>query len=110
MKPARCSGRYSSAGRVERAGACPAPVGTDVHAVHWLEGAPSLDVDFAHAGRNASLARAANRQADAQRALPAREMRLLQLTRFDGKVDAPSRNAPDPVSLTATIEPPMIGI
>jgi hypothetical protein len=64
--------------------------------VRWLEGAATLDVDFAHAGRNVSLALPADLQVDVHSALASLEMGLLPLTQFDGKVGAQYRNPSDP--------------
>lgn len=64
--------------------------------VRWLEGAATLDVDFAHAGRNVSLALPADLRIDVHGALESLEMGLLPLTQFDGKVGAQDRHPADP--------------
>lgn len=64
--------------------------------VRWHEGAATLDVDFAHAGRNISLALPANLKIDVHDALESLEMGLLPLTQFNGKAGAQYRNPRDP--------------
>ena len=64
--------------------------------VRWLEGSATLDVDFAHAGRNVSLALPADIQIDVRGALESLELGLLPLAQFNGKVGAQYRNPADP--------------
>lgn len=62
----------------------------------WHDGAATLDVDLAHAGRNVSLALPANLKIDVHGALESLEMGLLPLTQFDGSVGGQYRNPHDP--------------
>lgn len=64
--------------------------------VRWRDGAATLDVDFAHAGRNVSLALPAKLKIDVHGALESLEMGLLPLAQFDGKAGAQYRNPQDP--------------
>jgi len=64
--------------------------------VKWLEGGRTLDVDFAHAGKNISLALPANIHIDVRGALDSLEMGLLPITQFSGKTGAQYRNPLDP--------------
>ncbi len=52
--------------------------------VRWSHGAATLDVDFAHAGKNISVALPADLRIDVHGALESLEMGLLPLTEFDG--------------------------
>lgn len=63
--------------------------------VRWHDGAATLDVDFAHAGRNVSIALPASIRIDVNGALESLEMGLLPLTQFNGKVGAQYRNPGD---------------
>lgn len=64
--------------------------------VRWESGDKTLDVDFAHAGRNISLALPANIRIDVHRALTSLEMGLLPIAQFSGDVGAEYRNPRDP--------------
>lgn len=63
--------------------------------VRWVEGASTLDTDFAHAGRNVSLALPADLRIDVHGALESLEMGLLPVAQFDGKAAAHYRNPTD---------------
>jgi hypothetical protein len=63
--------------------------------VRWSEGASTLDVDFAHAGRNVSIALPASVRIDVHGALESLEMGLLPIAQFDGHVGAQYRNPND---------------
>lgn len=63
--------------------------------VRWDNGATTLDVDFAHAGRNVSVALPADLRIDVHGALESLEMGLLPIMQFDGKVGAQYRNPGD---------------
>ncbi len=63
--------------------------------LRWNEGAATLDVDFADAGRNVSLALPADLKIDVHGALESLEMGLLPITQFDGKTGAQYRNPAD---------------
>lgn len=63
--------------------------------VRWGAGATTLDVDFAHAGRNVSIALPANLRIDVHGALESLEMGLLPLVQFDGAAGAQYRNPRD---------------
>lgn len=63
--------------------------------VRWTEGSATLDVDFAHAGRNVSVALPATMRIDVHGALESLEMGLLPITQFDGRVGAQYRNPED---------------
>ncbi len=63
--------------------------------VRWVHGASTLDVDFAHAGRNVSIALPADLRIDVHGALESLEMGLLPLTEFDGGTGAQYRNPRD---------------
>ncbi|MFX8668696.1 GSU2403 family nucleotidyltransferase fold protein, partial [Acinetobacter baumannii] len=52
--------------------------------VRWSDGAATLDVDFAHAGRNISVALPASIKLDVHGALESLEMGLLPITQFNG--------------------------
>lgn len=60
--------------------------------VQWNDGAATLDVDFAHAGNNVSLALPSNINIDVHDALTSLEMGLLPITQFNGKLGGPYRN------------------
>jgi hypothetical protein len=64
--------------------------------VRWGDGAATLDVDFAHAGRNVSVALPADLRIDVHGALESLEMGLLPIMQFDGKAGAQYRNPRDP--------------
>lgn len=63
--------------------------------VRWLDAAATLDVDFAHAGRNISIALPADLKIDVHNALESLEMGLLPISEFDGAVGAQYRNPAD---------------
>lgn len=63
--------------------------------VRWTHGSSTLDVDFAHAGRNVSVALPADLRIDVHGALESLEMGLLPLTEFSGHVGARYRNPRD---------------
>ena len=63
--------------------------------VRWAHGAATLDVDFAHAGKNVSIALPADLKIDVHGALESLEMGLLPLTEFDGGAGAQYRNPKD---------------
>lgn len=63
--------------------------------VRWSHGAATLDVDFAHAGRNISIALPADLKIDVHGALESLEMGLLPLTEFEGGAGAQYRNPRD---------------
>ena len=63
--------------------------------VKWHDGAATLDVDFAHAGKNISVALPADLKIDVHDALTSLEMGLLPITQFNGKVGAQYRNPQD---------------
>lgn len=63
--------------------------------VVWRDGAATLDVDFAHAGPNISLALPANIRIDVHGALESLEMGLLPLAQFNGHAGAEYRNPKD---------------
>lgn len=64
--------------------------------VRWTHGSATLDVDFARAGRNVSVALPADLRIDVHGALESLEMGLLPLTEFDGGAGAQYRNPGDP--------------
>ncbi|MFX8466442.1 GSU2403 family nucleotidyltransferase fold protein, partial [Acinetobacter baumannii] len=55
----------------------------------------TLDVDFAHAGRNISVALPASIKLDVHGALESLEMGLLPITQFNGLAGAQDRNPKD---------------
>ncbi len=61
--------------------------------VRWSEGAATLD--FAHAGRNVSVALPADLRIDVHGALESLEMGLLPMAQFDGRAGAQYRNPAD---------------
>ena len=63
--------------------------------VRWSDGAATLDVDFAHAGNNVSLALPSNINIDVHDALTSLEMGLLPITQFNGKLGGQYRNPQD---------------
>jgi len=63
--------------------------------VRWHDGAATLDVDFAHAGRNISVALPARLNIDVHGALESLEMGLLPMVQFNGKAGAQYRNPQD---------------
>ena len=63
--------------------------------VRWSDGASTLDVDFAHAGRNVSVALPADLHIDVHKALASLEMGLLPMTQFDGTSGSRYRNPKD---------------
>ena len=63
--------------------------------VQWNDGAATLDVDFAHAGNNVSLALPSNISIDVQDALTSLEMGLLPITQFNGKLGGQYSNPQD---------------
>lgn len=63
--------------------------------VRWQDGAATLDVDFAHAGKNVSLALPSNLNIDVHDALTSLEMGLLPITQFNGKLGGQYRNPQD---------------
>ena len=63
--------------------------------VRWSDGAATLDVDFAHAGRNISVALPASIKLDVHGALESLEMGLLPITQFNGLAGAQYRNPKD---------------
>lgn len=63
--------------------------------VRWQDGAATLDVDLAHAGRNISVALPANLRIDVHDALESLEMGLLPIVQFNGKAGAQYRNPQD---------------
>lgn len=64
--------------------------------VRWTDGQRTMDVDFAHAGKNISLALPSNIKIDVHGALESLEMGLIPLTQFSGKTGAQYRNPNDP--------------
>jgi hypothetical protein len=64
--------------------------------VTWSDGARTLDVDFAHAGRNLSIALPADLRIDVHGALESLEMGLLPVAQFGGTAGAQYRNPKDP--------------
>ncbi len=64
--------------------------------VHWTSGDKTLDVDFAHAGRNVSLALPSDVELSVHDALTSLEMGLLPIRELSGKAGAQYRNPQDP--------------
>lgn len=63
--------------------------------VRWSDGAATLDVDFAHAGKNISVALPADLRIDVHSALESLEMGLLPIAQFNGKAGTQYRNPED---------------
>jgi hypothetical protein len=63
--------------------------------VRWTDGSRTLDVDFAHAGKNVSIALPADLKIDVHRALESLEMGLLPITDLGGGTGAQYRNPKD---------------
>ncbi|HEX5392834.1 MAG TPA: nucleotidyltransferase domain-containing protein [Rhodocyclaceae bacterium] len=63
--------------------------------VRWTDGGATMDVDFAHAGNNVSLALPTNVNLDVRSALDSLEMGLLPITQLNGKTGAQFRNPKD---------------
>lgn len=63
--------------------------------VRWNDGAATLDVDFAHGGKNISVALPADLRIDVHSALESLEMGLLPIVQFNGKIGAQYRNPAD---------------
>ncbi|MSQ48847.1 MAG: hypothetical protein EXR30_00470 [Betaproteobacteria bacterium] len=66
--------------------------------LRFTEGARTLDVDLAHAGRNISVALPANVQVDVHKALESLEMGFLPITELQGAAGATTLNPKDPES------------
>ena len=64
--------------------------------VQWVHGERTLDVDFAHAGRNVSIALPADVKLSVHDALTSLEMGLLPIQELSGKIGAQYRNPKDP--------------
>ena len=64
--------------------------------VNWISSQLTMDVDFAHAGKNVSIALGANVKISVHDALSSLEMGLLPITEFSGKTGAQYRNPKDP--------------
>lgn len=64
--------------------------------VRWEDGQKTMDMDFAHAGKNISLALPTNIRIDVHGALESLEMGLIPITQFSGKTGAQYRNPADP--------------
>lgn len=64
--------------------------------VQWVSGNRTLDVDFAHAGRNVSLALPSDVEISVHDALTSLEMGLLPMHELSGKLGAQYRSAADP--------------
>ena len=63
--------------------------------VRWLHGTATLDVDFAHAGRNVSVALPADLKIDVHGALESLKLGLLPISELDGKLGAQYRSKDD---------------
>lgn len=63
--------------------------------VRWLHGTATLDVDFAHAGRNVSVALPADLKIDVHGALESLKMGLLPISELDGTLGAQYRSRND---------------
>lgn len=63
--------------------------------IRWSDGTATLDVDFAHAGRNISVALPADLRIDVHDALVSLEMGLLPISQFGGTSGAQYRNPQD---------------
>jgi hypothetical protein len=64
--------------------------------VRWIAGDRTLDVDFAHAGKNVSIALPTDVELSVHDALTSLEMGLLPLVELHGKLGAQYRNPKDP--------------
>lgn len=64
--------------------------------VKWLSSNTTMDVDFAHAGKNVSIALGVNVKISVHDALSSLEMGLLPIAEFSGKTGAQYRNPKDP--------------
>jgi hypothetical protein len=64
--------------------------------VRWTSGDKTLDVDFAHAGKNLSIALPASLKLSVHDALTSLEMGLLPVREFSGATGAQYRNPDDP--------------
>ena len=64
--------------------------------VQWEAGQKTMDIDFAHAGRNISVALPSNISIDVHGALESLQMGLLPISQFSGKTGAQYRNPTDP--------------
>lgn len=64
--------------------------------VRWTSGDKTLDVDFAHAGRNISIALPADVKMSVHDAITSLEMGLLPVREFSGATGAQYRNPDDP--------------
>jgi hypothetical protein len=64
--------------------------------VQWRTSNLTMDVDFAHAGKNVSIALGANVKISVHDALNSLEMGLLPIAEFSGKTGAQYRNPKDP--------------
>ncbi len=64
--------------------------------VQWTSSNKTMDVDFAHAGKNVSVALGANVKISVHDALTSLEMGLLPIAEFSGKTGAQYRNPADP--------------
>jgi hypothetical protein len=63
--------------------------------VRWLHGTATLDVDFAHAGRNVSVALPADLKIDVHGALESLKMGLLPISELNGNLGAQYRSSGD---------------
>ncbi|MDH4395277.1 MAG: GSU2403 family nucleotidyltransferase fold protein [Limnobacter sp.] len=63
--------------------------------VKWQSGNRTMDVDFAHAGKNISVALPANIRIDAHSAIESLEMGFLPINQLNGQVGAQYRNPKD---------------
>lgn len=63
--------------------------------VRWSEATTTLDVDFAHAGKNISVALPADLRIDVYSVLVSLEMGLLPIAQFNGKAGTQYRNPED---------------
>lgn len=63
--------------------------------VRWRDAAATLDVDFAHAGRNVSVALPSDLDVDVHDALQSLEMGLLPISELDGSIGSQYRNPGD---------------
>jgi len=68
----------------------------NVLGVRFTDGAATLDVDFAHAGKNISVALPANVQVDIHKAIDSLEMGFLPITELQGNEGATYLNPSDP--------------